>query len=228
MIVAEMETRIPALSVGEAVMQMELAGSPVLVFKNEKQENGINIVYRREDGNIGWIDPTTENLSRGAFRAKNQAYMTVAKLLTPESIRVVSGLTSKKRLFQSLGEMSHNIHGLSTELVVEALMERESLGPTGVGQGVALPHARLSQVDRVKGVFMRLERPLDFGAVDRQPVDLFFCLFAPLDAGVDHLKALATVSRTLRDSDLCAKLRANSEPATLYTLLTEFHESRAA
>ena len=81
---------------------------------------------------------------------------------------------------------------------------------------MALPHARIAGIDRVVGVFLRVEKPLDFSSVDRQPVDLVFALFAPLDSGVEHLKALALVSRTLRDQSLCGKLRANSDPATLH------------
>ncbi len=87
----------------------------------------------------------------------------------------------------------------------DALLERENLGPTGVGHGIALPHARLAGVDQVRGLFIRLERALDFDAVDRQPVDLVFGLFAPEDAGVEHLKALALVSRTMRESGACAR-----------------------
>jgi PTS system nitrogen regulatory IIA component len=93
---------------------------------------------------------------------------------------------------------------------------------------VALPHARLLALTEVQGAFLRLEKPIDFDSADRQPVDLVFALFAPADTGVDHLKALALVSRTLRDPNLCAKLRANSDPATLYTILTAGTETRAA
>ena len=107
-------------------------------------------------------------------------------------------------------------------------MERESLGPTGVGHGVALPHARLEGVESVVGVFMLLEKPIDFDAIDRQPVDVIFALFAPEDAGVEHLKALALVSRTLRDQNFCAKLRANPDPSTLHTIITEAATVQAA
>jgi PTS system nitrogen regulatory IIA component len=124
-------------------------------------------------------------------------------------------------LFQDLAEMAGASWGLEPPAVVEALVEREGLGPTGVGHGVALPHARLPGVDRVRGLFLRLEKPLDFEAVDRAPVDLVFCLLAPSSAGVEHLKALALVSRTLRDASTCAKLRANTDPGTLHTILTE-------
>ena len=112
--------------------------------------------------------------------------------------------------------------------MIDALIEREGLGPTGVGQGIALPHARLSGVDRVCGLFLRLEKAINFDAVDRQPVDLVFALVAPEDAGVEHLKALALVSRTLRDPAICAKLRANSDAATLHTILTELQATQAA
>lgn len=154
--------------------------------------------------------------------------MTLSQLLTVEAVRVVSAVSSKKRLFNTLSEAAAQVYGLRSDAVCSALMERESLGPTGVGQGVALPHARLDDIDRVKGLFIRLERPLDFGAVDRQPVDLVFGLFAPTDAGVEHLKALANVSRTLRNPELCATLRANDDPLTLHAILTERSSSRAA
>ena len=111
---------------------------------------------------------------------------------------------------------------------LQALLEREGLGSTGVGQGVALPHARIRDLSAVSGVFMLLEKPIDFGAVDRQPVDVVFCLFAPEAAGVEHLKALALVSRTLREPSICAKLRANPDAAKIYTILTELERDRAA
>ena len=154
--------------------------------------------------------------------------MELTSLLKPAAVRVLGHATSKKRLFQDLAEIAHTVYGLDASEMVDALQERESLGPTGVGHGVALPHARIQGLDRVVGVFVRLEKPLDFDAVDRQPVDLIFGLFAPKESGVDHLKALAVVSRTLRDAATCAKLRANSDPATLHAVLTEARSSQAA
>ncbi len=154
--------------------------------------------------------------------------MDLVKLLTSEAVRVLPGVTSKKRLFQELGEIMETAHGQSPGGVFDALQDRESLGPTGVGNGIALPHARLDDLESVCGVFVKLDKPLDFDAVDRQPVDLVFALFAPEEAGVDHLKALALVSRTMRDTGLCAKLRANDDPATIYTLLTDTQATRAA
>ncbi len=154
--------------------------------------------------------------------------MNFAKLLTPQAVKVLSSTTSKKRLLTELGELAEGAYGLNTQRVVEALIAREALGPTGVGHGVALPHARLSGVEEVTGLFVLLEKPVDFGSVDRQPVDIAFALFAPENAGVEHLKALALVSRTLRDSGICSKLRANPSANTLYTILTEAEAVKAA
>lgn len=154
--------------------------------------------------------------------------MKMSDLLPLGGIKLIGSASSKKRLFHDLGEMAETCFGLDSSHVVEALLERETLGPTGVGAGVALPHARMPAMSEVKGLFVRLKKPLDFEAVDRAPVDLVFALFAPENAGVDHLKALALVSRTMRDTDVCAKLRANSDPATLHTILTEATTSQAA
>jgi PTS system nitrogen regulatory IIA component len=154
--------------------------------------------------------------------------MELSNLLKPEAVRVISSASSKKRLLQELGGLAFSAYGLSAPATVEALLERESLGPTGVGQGVALPHARMPDLESVQGAFVLLEKPVDFDSVDRQPVDIVFALFAPEEAGVEHLKALALVSRTLREPSLCAKLRANTDAATLYTILTENHSVQAA
>lgn len=154
--------------------------------------------------------------------------MDLTQLLAPGAVRIVSHLTSKKRLFQEIGEVVAAVHGLNASVAIDGLQERESLGPTGVGHGVALPHARLQELDKIIGVFMRLEKPLDYDSVDRQPADLIFALFAPKDSGVDHLKALALVSRTMRDAGVVAKLRANTDPAKLHAILTESRTPQAA
>lgn len=154
--------------------------------------------------------------------------MELSTLLIPAAVRVVGQMTSKKRLFQELGEIAAQAYGLSSATAIDGLQERESLGPTGVGHGIALPHARLEDLDRIVGVFIRLEKPLDYDSVDRQPVDLVFGLFAPKDSGVDHLKALALVSRTMRDQGVVSKLRANTDPSTLYAILTESRAPAAA
>ena len=154
--------------------------------------------------------------------------MDLSSLLKPGAVRVLGHLTSKKRLFQKLGEVAAQAYGLNASVAVDALQERESLGPTGVGHGIALPHARLEDLSEIVGVFLRLEKAVDFDSVDRQPVDLVFALFAPKDSGVDHLKALALVSRTMRDPAVCAKLRANTDPGKLHAILTEARSSQAA
>ncbi len=154
--------------------------------------------------------------------------MKFVDLITPDAVKVVSSTSSKKRLMHDISDLAESAYGLIAPNTLEALMERETLGPTGVGHGVALPHARVTGLDRVAGCFILLEKPIDFDAVDRQPVDIVFGLFAPEEAGVEHLKALALVSRSLRIPSLCAKLRANPEPSTLYTILTATEAEKAA
>ncbi len=154
--------------------------------------------------------------------------MQLSKILSPQAVRVVGTMSSKKRLFQELGELAHAVHGLPVAGAIEALMERETLGPTAVGNGIALPHARLDDAKTVCGVFLRIETAMDFSSSDLKPVDLVFALFAPSSSGVEHLKALALVSRTLRDRDLCIKLRANEDPAVLHAMLTDIGDRKAA
>ena len=154
--------------------------------------------------------------------------MNMSTILKPEAIRVLPSASSKKRLFHALGDLVEQVYNVPHAKAVEALQEREALGPTGVGHGVALPHARIDGIDSVVGALVLMDNAIDFDAVDRQPVDLAFALFAPHDAGVEHLKALALVSRTLRDSALCTKLRANADPVTLFTILTEAQSMQAA
>lgn len=154
--------------------------------------------------------------------------MLISDILRPEGTRCIGAVASKKRLFHDLSELAGGACGLAPAEALNALQERESLGPTGVGKGVALPHARIGGLDRVCGVFLRLEKPVDFDAVDRQPVDLVFALFAPQGSGVDHLKALARVSRTLRDPAICAKLRSTDNPSALYAIITDQTATKAA
>ncbi len=131
-------------------------------------------------------------------------------------------------LLHSVAELAAQAHGMDAAITLRALQEREALGPTGVGHGVALPHARIENLSEVKSVFIRLEKPIDFNAADRKPVDLFFGLFAPVDAGVEHLKALALISRTMRAGSVCAKLRANDDVETLHTIITAIEHQQAA
>lgn len=154
--------------------------------------------------------------------------MNFGKILKLEAVKVSGSVSSKKRLFQDLGDLAHTAYNLDADQVTDALRAREALGPTGVGHGVALPHARLDGLTEVVGAFILLEKPIDFDSVDREPVDIAFALFAPEDAGVEHLKALALVSRTLREPSICAKLRANYDPATLHAILSEVQSVKAA
>lgn len=154
--------------------------------------------------------------------------MNLGSLLKPEAVKIVGCITSKKRLMHDLSEIAAGCYGISAEDAVDALQDRESIGPTGVGDGVALPHARIKSLDEVIGVFMRMERPLAFDSVDRQPVDLVFALFAPEDSGVGHLRALALVARVLRDENVRRKLRSNDDPGTLHAILTGEEATRAA
>lgn len=154
--------------------------------------------------------------------------MELSSIIKPEAIKVTANVTSKKRLFQELAELTGTCHNLNVSDAVDALQDRENLGPTGVGNGVALPHARLTGLNKIIGVFMRLEAPIDFGSPDRRPVDLVFGLFAPAESGVEHLRALAAVSRTMREDSVCTKLRANSDSAILFDILTEARIAKAA
>lgn len=154
--------------------------------------------------------------------------MKFSNLLKPEAIRVFSSVSSKKRLLHDLAGIAEACYNTNYSCTVEALLERETLGPTGVGGGVALPHARLEDLKEVVGALVLLENPVDFNAIDKQPVDVVFSLFAPKSAGVEHLKALALVSRTLREQSIIAKLRSNPDPITIYTILTEPTNVQAA
>jgi PTS system nitrogen regulatory IIA component len=154
--------------------------------------------------------------------------MELSDIIDVEGIRAPLKATSKKRLLQDLAELAESVYGLPPEPVCKALMEREALGPTGVGRGVAIPHARFPGVDKVVGLFVRLEKPVDFESIDRQPVDLVFALFAPETAGAEHLKALARVSRTLRSEAVCSKLRSTFDPSAIYAILTEGKAEEAA
>ena len=147
--------------------------------------------------------------------------MELSEIIRTDAVRAPVKATSKKRLLQDLADLAETVYALPAATVYKGLLDREALGPTGVGRGVAIPHARFGGVSRVIGVFVRLEKPVDFESIDRQPVDLVFALFAPEEAGADHLKALARVSRTLRSDAICAKLRSTFDPSALYSILTD-------
>jgi PTS system nitrogen regulatory IIA component len=154
--------------------------------------------------------------------------MDIAELISPEGVVPNLRATSKKQALQELARRAAEITGLAERAIFDVLIEREKLGTTGVGNGIAIPHGKLASLTRLYGMFARLEKPIDFDSIDEQPVDLIFLLLAPESAGADHLKALARISRLLRDKTVCEKLRATDTAAGLYALLTESPASRAA
>lgn len=154
--------------------------------------------------------------------------MEIADLITPESVLPALKAGTKKQVLLELSRKAATLTGQSDRTICEVLTERERLGSTGVGMGIAIPHGKLPGIERVTGLFARLERPIDFESIDDQPVDLIFLLLAPDGAGADHLKALARVSRLLRDRAICAKLRGTDSAMALYSLLTEHPASHAA
>lgn len=154
--------------------------------------------------------------------------MNLSTLLYPATVRAHVALDSKKALFPYVGEMAARSLGLDAGEVSEALLERERLGSTGFGRGIALPHAKMADLNGVRGLFLQLARPMDFQAVDGLPVDLLFVLLSPLDAGADHLKALAGVSRMLRNESIAERLRGAKSDEALYALLADVETRDAA
>jgi len=147
--------------------------------------------------------------------------MNISDLLQPDAVFASLKVQSKKQLLQELAARASAQTGVAERRIFETLTERERLGSTGVGEGVAIPHGRMTDIKQIVGVFARLENPIDYDAVDKQPVDLVFMLLAPDVAGADHLKALARVSRLLRNLQTREKLRAATKSEALYAILTE-------
>ena len=154
--------------------------------------------------------------------------MEINNLLVPEGVVADLKATSKKQALQDLAKRAAEVSGLHERAIFDVLMERERLGTTGVGNGIAIPHGKLASLDRLHGLFARLEQPIDFHAIDERPVDLIFVLLAPENAGADHLKALARISRLLRNNGICDKLRGTDSSEALFAILTESQEDRAA
>ncbi|NBX73951.1 MAG: PTS IIA-like nitrogen-regulatory protein PtsN [Alphaproteobacteria bacterium] len=134
--------------------------------------------------------------------------MTLTEMLASSAIMLDVAADQKKNLLHIMATHAAELYQLTDHDVFDVLWEREKLGTTGVGHGIAIPHGKLDGVGRVRGLFARLKTPIDYEAIDEQPVDLVFALLAPRDAGADHLKALATISGLLRDQQVCQKLRA--------------------
>jgi PTS system nitrogen regulatory IIA component len=149
-------------------------------------------------------------------------------ILTPDSVHASIAVPNKKALFQQLAAAAGRLTGVDPRVIVEKLVERERLGSTGFGGGVAIPHGKVDGIDRVIGLFARLSAPVEFQAIDDMPVDLVFVLLSPPDAGVEHLKALARVSRRLRDRAFIAKLRGAGTDDALYALFAHADARDAA
>ena len=154
--------------------------------------------------------------------------MNITDLLSPRGVVPQLRAGNKKQVLQELARRAETLTGIPERQIQEVLLERERLGSTGIGGGVAVPHGKLPELTRMCGLFARLERPIPFDAIDNQPVDLLFVLLAPVNAGNDHLTALALVSRLLRDQAMCAKLRGTDSADGLFALLSEPAEAPEA
>jgi PTS system nitrogen regulatory IIA component len=154
--------------------------------------------------------------------------MEITDLITPSRVVAQLRATNKKQALQELAKRAAVMTGIQERTIYDVLVERERLGSTGIGMGIGIPHGRLPGLDKLCGIFARLDRPVPFDAIDDQPVDLMFLLLAPEGAGADHLKALARVSRLLRDRTVCEKLRGTDNADALYALLVDRTPSPAS
>ena len=147
--------------------------------------------------------------------------MQLSDIISSDAVLPALRASSKKKLLQELAGSAASLTNIDAKLIFETLMQRERLGSTGLGQGIAIPHGKFASLDKVHGLFARLAKPTEFEATDGQPVDLVFLLMAPEKAGADHLKALARISRLLRDQSVVEKLRGTDDAAGLFSILTE-------
>lgn len=154
--------------------------------------------------------------------------MDLGDLVSPEAVFPSMEATSKKQVLQDLAQKAGNLTGIDGRQVFDTLLQRERLGSTGVGRGIAIPHGRLASLHKIMTIFARLQEPIDFESPDGEPVDLIFLLLAPEHAGADHLKALARISRLLRAPEMIDKLRASGDRNALYKVLTQPAAFRAA
>jgi PTS system nitrogen regulatory IIA component len=153
--------------------------------------------------------------------------MPLSDLVAPNAIIPALRVNGKKQALQEVAAKAAELSGQNERTIFEILTQREKLGSTGVGNGIAIPHGKLPKLDKLFGLFARLERPIDFEALDGQPIDLVFLLLAPEGAGADHLRALARVARLLRDPDVARKLRDSRDAEALYAVLAMSNASAA-
>ena len=154
--------------------------------------------------------------------------MPLLDFLAPAAVIPALRASSKKQALQELAEVAARLTGLEERTIYEVLLQRERLGSTGIGDGVAIPHAKLAKLDSIFGLVARLDKPIDFEALDGQPVDLMFVLLTPEEAGADHLKALARIARVVREPGMSDRIRATRDADALYALLTSDSAPRAA
>jgi PTS system nitrogen regulatory IIA component len=154
--------------------------------------------------------------------------MPLSDLLALDAVIPALKVNSKKQALQGIAEKAAGLTGVGEREIFDTLLQRERLGSTGVGNGIAIPHGKLARITRIFGLFARLERPIDFDSIDGQPVDLVFLLLAPELAGADHLRALSRIARVLRDPSIVQKLRSTRDPSALHALLCTDRASHAA
>ncbi|MBJ6987120.1 MULTISPECIES: PTS sugar transporter subunit IIA [unclassified Devosia] len=154
--------------------------------------------------------------------------MELADILAEHAVLTCTGVRDKRHLFELLSQKGAELTGFPAETILEVLMAREELGSTGLGNGIAIPHGKVSGLQGVTAVFARLDEAIEFDAVDDQPVDIVVMLLAPVGAGADHLKALSRVARILRTESVVDQLRAENDADRLHVLLTEQLEEDAA
>ncbi len=236
-IVAESTKSLHVMTVGDAVAELDLTGAPVVMFRHAGHGR-MNVVYRRprrqhrldRSSRVAVIGPATfragPNLDPVACQDTRHGTcmdwrMTLIDLLSPAAVISPLRANGKKQALLELAQQAAQLTGLSERDLFEALLQRERLGSTGIGDGIAIPHGRMAGIDRLVGLFARAEKPIDFDALDGQPVDLIFVLIAPEGAGADHLKALARVARVLRNPAVLEQVRAARDPAAIYAILSE-------
>ena len=155
--------------------------------------------------------------------------MKMYEILSNKAIRTKLRSANKKQLLQDIANIASELIGIPNMNIAKSLQQREILGPTGIGNGVAIPHVKIRGLTKIFGLFSTLERPIDFESADKQPVDLVFTILAPEEnSGTEHLKALAMVSRMFSDKDLRYKLRSSENTESLFAILTSNEDSKAA
>jgi nitrogen PTS system EIIA component len=175
----------------------------------------------RGDGPLpGFVRRPSTGLSHEGTRTGLLQTMLLTELITPEAVVPSLKVNTKKHALQELSDRAGLISGLAAREIFDALLQRERLGSTGIGEGIAIPHGKLAKAKSIFGIFARLARPIDFHSLDGAPVDLICLLIAPETAGADHLKALARMARVLRDTKVTAKLRAARDVSAIYAVLT--------